>query len=47
VLEPLDQKTRAIVIDRDTKAGIYKYSVYGEDCTGGNPVLDPPIRVEF
>jgi len=44
---PPDEKTRAIVIDRDTKAGIYKYSVYGEDCTGGNPVLDPPIRVEF
>lgn len=43
---PPDQTTRAFVVDPKTKVGVYKYSVFGVDCTGGNPVLDPPIRVE-
>jgi hypothetical protein len=43
---PPDHKTRAFIVDQDSKVGKYEYSVLGLDCTGGNPVLDPPIRVE-
>ena len=41
-----DQKTSPLVIRRDSMVGVYKYSVFGVDCSGANPVLDPPIRVE-
>ena len=42
-----DEKTSPRVIRRDSMVGVYKYSVLGLDCSGANPVLDPPIRVEF
>lgn len=41
-----DQKTSPLVIRRDSLPGVYKYSVFGVDCSGPDPVLDPPIRVE-
>lgn len=42
-----DEKTSPVVIRRDSMAGNYEYSVLGVACSGANPVLDPPIRVEF
>ena len=41
-----DQKTAPVIVRRDTVPGVYKYSVQGVVCTDGEPVLDPPIRVE-
>jgi len=41
-----DQKTSAVIVRRDSMEGVYKYSVLGVVCSGGKPVLDPPIRVE-
>jgi hypothetical protein len=38
--------TSPVVIRNDTMPGDYKYSVLGVTCTGADPVLDPPIRVE-
>jgi hypothetical protein len=42
-----DEQTSPVVIRVDSMAGDYKYSVLGVTCTGTNPVLDPPIRVEY
>ena len=42
-----DETTAPVVIRRDSMAGNYEYSVLGLACTGANPVLDAPIRVEF
>ena len=41
-----DQTTTPVIVRRDSVAGVYKYSVLGVACTDGDPVLDPPIRVE-
>ena len=41
-----DETTSPVVIRVDTMPGDYKYSVLGVTCTGADPVLDPPIRVE-
>ena len=41
-----DQKTTPVIVRRDSVLGVYKYSVQGVACTDGDPVLDPPIRVE-
>jgi hypothetical protein len=42
-----DEKTSAVIVRRDSMEGVYKYSVLGVACTGADPVLDPPIRVEY
>jgi len=42
-----DQKTSPVVVRVDSMEGDYKYSVLGVTCSGANPVLDPPLRVEF
>jgi len=42
-----DEKTSPVVVRRDSLEGEYKYSVLGVACTGEDPVLDPPIRVEY
>ena len=42
-----DEKTSPIVVRRGSMEGNYKYSVLGVACEDGNPVLDPPIRVEY
>ena len=42
-----DEKTSPIVVRRGSMAGDYKYSVLGVVCTGADPVLDPPLRVEY
>lgn len=42
-----DEKTSPVVVRRDSMEGVYKYSVLGVACGGENPVLDPPIRVEY
>jgi len=44
---PPQQQTSPKNIDMNSLEGKYEYSVWGKDCTGANPVLDPPIRVEF
>ena len=41
-----EEKTSPVVVRRDSMKGVYKYSVLGLACSGANPVLDPPIRVE-
>ena len=43
----LDEKTSPVVIRVGSMAGDYKYSVLGVTCKGPDPVLDPPLRVEF
>ena len=44
---PPQQKTSPKNIDMDSMKGKYEYSVWGNNCSGANPVLDPPIRVEY
>jgi len=40
-----EQKTTPVIVPRETLAGTYKYSVFGTDCSGLEPVLDPAFRV--
>jgi hypothetical protein len=40
-----DEKTNPAIVPRDAKPGEYKYSVFGDACTGPNPILDPAFRV--
>jgi hypothetical protein len=42
-----DEKTSPVVVRVGSLAGDYKYSVLGVVCTGADPVLDPPLRVEY
>lgn len=44
---PPDEKTNPVVVRVGSMEGDYKYSVLGVICTGANPVLDPPFRVEY
>lgn len=44
---PPDEKTSPVVVRVGSLEGDYKYSVVGVVCTGADPVLDPPLRVEF
>ena len=43
---PPDERTPPITVRRDSAIGEYKYGVYGVGCSGGNPVLDPAMRIE-
>jgi len=42
-----DEVTSPVVVRVGSLEGDYKYSVVGVTCTGADPVLDPPLRVEF
>jgi hypothetical protein len=40
------EETSPLIIRADALPGEYKYGVFGVNCSGPNPVLDPPLRVE-
>jgi hypothetical protein len=42
----LDEKTSPVMVRSDSALGDYKYGVFGVNCKGGDPILDPPMRVE-
>ena len=41
-----DEMTPPILVRRDAPSGEYKYGIYGVGCAGGDPILDPAMRIE-